>query len=327
MNKVDNCFSTYTEFKTSCISQPCMGIRFLNKWITWAAPDALVQNSDFSHLCGKRVGIDILGFLYKANQDSEQPCMAIARQIAFWKSFGAEPVFVFDGKTPAEKQGTRSARKRQKDRLPTEQQNHVTADDRNSVKRVLYATGCLFLNAEEEADSVLAYIARKGEIAAVVSGDLDFLPRGVPTLIAPGDQSWSVICLEKILQQAMLTYDSFVKMCVLLGSDYSMSIPTISYQSAYWSFRFTNKTLDEILKKEGIRDPTSWWRAEQILRGDTDTWESILSEKQREKWTLGAAPVEYDALKEMFEDGLATLSEEERKLLIQPMRQPLTHPR
>jgi 5'-3' exonuclease len=298
-----------------------MGIRSLNKWITWAAHDALVPTTDFSHLAGKRVCIDILGFLYKANQDSEKPCVAIARQIAFWKSFGAEPVFVFDGKTPTEKQGTRSARKRQKDRLPTEQQNHVTADDRNSVKRVLYATGCLFLNAEEEADSVLAYLARKGEIAAVVSGDLDFLPRGVPTLIVPGsEQSWSTIHLEKILKQSMLTYDAFVKMCVLLGSDYSMSIPTISYQSAYWSFRFTEKTLDEVLKKEGIRDLTSWWRAEQILRGETDTWEAILSDKQREKWTQGAAPVEHDALKEMFGDGLSALSVQEHELLLaQPM--------
>lgn len=303
-----------------------MGIRSLNKWITWAAPDALQQTSDFSHLRGKRVGIDVLGFLYKANQESEHPCVAIARQIALWKSFGAEPVFVFDGKTPAEKQGTRSARKRQKDRLPAEQQNHVTADDRNSVKRVLYATGCLFLNAEEEADSVLAYLARKGEIAAVVSGDLDFLPRGVPTLIVPEQSGccWTVLSLDRVLQQSALSYDSFVKMCVLLGSDYSMRIPTISYQSAYWSFRFSNKSLLDILKKEGIRDTSSWERAEQILRGVDDTWEGILSEKQREKWLQGPAPIESDALCEMFTDTLGDLTVQERELLNQPW-QPLTH--
>jgi 5'-3' exonuclease len=304
----------------NCIYEPqTMGIRSLHKWIAWVCGDALLkQTPDFKYLAGKRVGIDILGFLYKANQDSESSCLAIARQILFWRSLGAEPVFVFDGKTPAEKQITRIARKKQKERLPVELQNHVTADDRNLVKRVLYATGCLFLNAEEEADSVLAYLARKGDIAAVISGDLDFLPRGVPTLIVPKfgkDGSWTILALDQILELSKLSYTDFVRMCVLLGCDYSTSIPTISYQSAYWAFRFGNKSLEEILKKEGIRDISTWERAERILTGVDDTLERVLSEKQREKWIAGASAVEKDALREMYGTCLSGLTDQEKELL------------
>jgi flap endonuclease-1 len=222
----------------------------------------------------------------------------LASLIRALRAWGIEPIFVFDGKSPREKDGTRSARRRQKAHIAEEDRIYISTEDRNEVKQLFYALGVLALNAEMEADSLLAFLARRGDIAAVISSDMDFLPRGVPLLLIPNTltdlTTWRAAALSQLLAAAKLTYDEFVSMCVLMGCDYAPTIPTISYQLAYWRIR-EGRTMLEILAGEGVRTATAWETAVSLLRGEKDRWDTVLSAKQREKWAAGAPPAEPNA--------------------------------
>jgi 5'-3' exonuclease len=58
---------------------------------------------DWSAYKGKKIGIDILGFLYRAKSRRQSTILYIARMIAAFRRCGLEPVPVFDGKSPTEK--------------------------------------------------------------------------------------------------------------------------------------------------------------------------------------------------------------------------------
>ena len=270
-----------------------MGIPHLYKWIQWVSKS---QTVCWEQWRGKKVGVDALSFLYRVRNQTER-ILYVHTLIQQWRAVGVEPIFVFDGRIPREKMGLA---RRRKD--TTQEPVYVSTNDRDNVKQLLYTMGVLAVNAAAEADQVLAYAAREGWIAAVVSADLDFLPRGVGHLILPTDTSiteWKHIALPKLLVDADMSYQSFVDLCVLLGSDYCPSIPTLSYQSIYWALR-QGKTLMEILEHEGIRTYSLWLKAVAIFRGEEDCWESMLAEKQREKWAIGPPPAEPSAYAELM---------------------------
>lgn len=289
-----------------------MGIRNLNKWVSTTTPAACtaVSWSDYS---GRRIGVDILSFLYRFKHIHETDAVAatvavaatetataitvIAEMIRVWRAANIEPIFVFDGKTPAEKRLTSMRRRETKRR---EGVQGVSSGERNEVKQFLYMCGIMSLNAEHEADTVLAHLARTGEIAAVVSSDMDFLARGVGHLICPdanNGSQWTDIHLERILSDADMTYTQFVGMCVLMGCDYAPAIP-ITPLVAYWTVR-RGQTLTECLMRMGIRTTTAWEKAYRVLKGDDDCWETMLSERQREKWYAGPPPPEPMALDQL----------------------------
>jgi hypothetical protein len=270
---------------------------------------------------GKRIGVDALGFLYKANEDHISDCLAVAELIAFWRSHDIEPVFVFDGCVPVEKRRTCTRRRQCKEWLPESQQVYVTSEDRNRVKQLLYACGVLFVNALEEADTVLAFLLKRGEIAAVVSQDLDFLARGCEHLLVPSGSDpseWKHLCLSKILVDSQLSLDQFRTLCVLLGCDYCPSLPL---PHSLLTSRVRQESLEGILKREGIRNPTLWIRASDILRGDHVAWDSMLAEKQREKWTSLCVP-EPEVLTNLFETVLSSIKMEDRMYLARVQSRP-----
>jgi 5'-3' exonuclease len=286
-----------------------MGIRTFYKWLQWAAPKALHEGPiDWSTFRGQRIAVDSLGFLYRAKQTKTSVFLCLVDLLCAWRRHGVDAVFVFDGKSPQEKNVTTAARKRHRDRLPDDEQAHVhvSSADCNIIKRFLYASGFLCLNAEGEADSVLAFLARSGAVTAILSSDYDLLPRGCPRLLMPPmnptEEAWKDIRLCGVLEEARITYTQFLHICVLLGSDYSPTVPSLSYQSAHWAVRYTpDAAWLDILKKEGIRNPSMWVTAETILSGCSDTWASLLSPRQREKWEQGSTGVEVEALTEIWE--------------------------
>ena len=269
-----------------------MGIRSLHKWLSWVC--STPPTVDWSTLSGSVVGIDALGFLYKAKQDGQTPQAAIADLIVLLKSHQIQPFFVFDGKSPADKQTTRTARKRQKDLLNETDREAacIQTHERNEVKQLLYASSCLSVNATQEADFVLAYMARQGWISAILSMDMDFLARGCETLLVPYKNTWQEYRLSAILAESKMSFSQFQTLCLLLGTDYNPSIPTLSYQRIHWSIANGGLDLETILKREGIRDNRLWLRARRILLGEEDTWASVLSEQQRIKCAAGIPPAE-----------------------------------
>ena len=297
-----------------------MGIRGLTGWIRWAAPPA-IKTPNWASFSEKRVGIDILGFLYKAKANKTHPITYIAHLIAKCREYNIIPVPVFDGKPPDEKRETIRQRNEvrlkndmKRQQLTTDMENatmtaeqrdtltkeigaltvssiYVTTDERDEVKRLLYAAGVIFLNANGEADNVLAYLMRRGELDAVMSNDMDLLARGVHTLLVPermgvpGDTSgWIAYELNNILEYAGLTYLQFLEMCVLMGSDYTNKAKSLPFKTSYFTIKYKGN-LHRALESIHIKDYLPYDRAIDMLNGRNETVEELMSDKQWVKWS------------------------------------------
>ncbi len=303
-----------------------MGVKSLHKWIDFVSRRK--ELIDWTPYKKTRVGIDILGFLYEAKQKNIHPCRAIAEQIIFWREKDIEPIFVFDGRCPKEKTRTRMIRKIQKSQSTlTNDQKYVYMEDRIDVKKFLYTCGCLCVNAEGEADDLLTFLTKHRYISAAISYDLDLLARGCPCILTPYNNKWYIFNLNDILTDAQITYDKFAMMCVLLGCDYCSSLPTISYQRAYWIVRNEDLSLSDILKREGIRNTNTWENALKLLRGDENTLDTLLPEKQRMKWLRGPPPTEPDSIIEYKLSFLKDMSSESLRILLNNASKAIDNPR
>jgi flap endonuclease-1 len=303
-----------------------MGIRGLQQWIRWVAPTS-IQSPEWTSLSHTCIGIDILGFLYRAKSRGMYPIVYVAHLIAMCRRLEIEPIIIFDGKPPSEKQSTleqRTALRAESNIKKTAilqtsnpdvsmvkelqklelNSTYFTSEERDQVKQFLYSCGVLSLNASGEADNTLAYFSRKGWISAVISSDFDLLPRGVELLIVPTsdglpneNSGWKQYTLSNILQLSDMSYNQFVEMCVLMGSDYTSNMRSIPYKSAYWTVKRPG-SMEYTLARYNIRDFAPYNRAKQILMGSTDTESSLMNEKQWEKWQAGSPQIELDVLLE-----------------------------
>jgi hypothetical protein len=173
----------------------------------------------------------------------------------------------------------------------------VSGGDKDALKQFLYAAGVLFVTASGEADDLLAYLARSGDIQAVVSTDTDMLPRGVPFLINPETPDCTVITeirLTDVLSGLGLTYPQFVDACMLMGSDYSgrgwrsvepAAAVALARRGVDWSAVDVSGSVCSAME-----------RGVDMLMGSGVRWTDLLSEKQMAKWTGGAPPCEPENL-------------------------------
>jgi flap endonuclease-1 len=236
--------------------------------------------------------------------------------IAAFRRCGLEPVPVFDGKSPTEKRSlleeraslrTSAARRcallendlqqvpmsdsqralvaQEVERLVSST-TYFTGEERELIKQIFYVCGVKPLNASGEADNALAYMAKQGLVAAVVSNDMDLLVRGVEQLwvpesyALPGDLTgWACYSCSEVCKQAALSYTQLVTMCVLMGCDYTHGLLRRQYRAAYaLAKRFG--TLEEVLCDQGVVDATPYTNAAALFRGELDTPETLMNERQ-----------------------------------------------
>ena len=299
-----------------------MGIRGLGGFIKWKIPAAR-KTIQWTRHSGETWAIDCSCLLYKANGAGLSALTVIASLIVRMRRANIVPVFIFDGKTTdaksevvEQRRAVRAETHKQLAELRTELATGeltvlqaadaekrcadlqkkapvVTSSEKDTLKKFLYAAGVLFVTASGEADDVLAYLCREGIAQGVVSTDMDMLARGVPLLIVPETTDASVlteISLTEVLSGLSLNYKQFVEACMLMGSDYSgkkwRSIePRHAVEMARRGIEWT--TMDS---------SGSILTGIDILTGLYASWESILSPKQREKWTAGSPPKEPENL-------------------------------
>ena len=314
-----------------------MGVRGLPGFLAWASP-TLRTSPSWEDLKGKTIGIDVLGLLYKAKGMKQSIFAYLARLVIACKRHNIRPVVIFDGKPPEEKKGTLQSRKKQREdahtihhiqsdtvvkswadvrALRNTNSTYLTAEDRDQAKQLLYACGVLSLNASGEADSVLAHFSKRGQFAAVISNDFDLLARGVTTLLVPefcalpGDTTgWAHYHLPTILKTIELTYDQFLDMCVLMGCDYTSGQTQLPYKTAYWAVRYKGGSLEE-LAAHYQSEVAPYQKARGLLSGLYDTQESLMGEKQWEKWVSGTPVLERDTLDLLRATRLKALTSDE----------------
>lgn len=270
-----------------------MGIRGLNPLI-----QRFKRSYSFKSTPGGTIAIDASCLMFKARGEGLNILSVFASLIVRIRQVDSVPVVVFDGSTPTVKSREVDKRRevRQKikaekavvetalasedlqesDRIRLEHKNSalqrkaptVSRDDRDTLKQLLHAAGVRFVTAHEEADDLLAWGYRTGLFTAVLSSDMDMLPRGVGLLLVPETADASVISslhLEDVITGLKEpSYDSFVRRCVRMGTDFTGSIAEIT----------------------------------ERLKGDGITLESLLSAGQLTKWNSPVGAVEPEQLAE-----------------------------
>lgn len=327
-----------------------MGIRGLTGWIKWAATNT-IQEPTWNEWKGKTIGVDILGFLYNAKARNQCPLLYIGTLIASCKVYGIRIVPIFDGKPPDEKKNALLQRSKvrqesdvrrlhltaelakipmtdgQRSVIETEVKKlekrtpYLTSEERDQAKQLFYACGIVSFNATGEADGVLAYFAKRGVFDAVMSNDLDLLARGVETLLVPEHASlpgsssgFKQYTLSKILQTVGFSYTQFVEMCVLMGCDYTAGERSLPYKSAFWAIKYRG-SIERTLETFEVANIAVYKKSIEILRGELETKETLMGEKQWEKWSAEPPNSEPETLVSLRKTVLEPLSEEEFRLL------------
>ena len=209
-----------------------MGISELNGLLRDRCPNVFVRRrlSDFT---GRRIAIDANGWYYKimaiankkvvdttdvAMTDPDRDAIvkssleAAFESICTFLSYGITPVFVFDGKHPANKSKTQQDRRQKKEDLLTKiremreefarmdilardgrrvedlrkllrQCNHVASSEFEGFRHLLKAVGIPCLQATGEAEQLCSYLCIEGKVSAVFSADTDNLAYGCPLII------------------------------------------------------------------------------------------------------------------------------------------------
>jgi len=328
-----------------------MGIPGLAGWIHGLLSQTSPLSIDWSIYKGKKIGIDILGFLYRAKSRRCSTLLYVARLVAAFRACGIHPVPLFDGKPPEEKNSLLEERAKQRTdatvqcnkleldlrssdlteshraslllnlQALTGATTYFTGEERELVKQLFYICGITPFNASGEADNALAYLSKRGDLAAVISHDMDLLPRGVETLLVPdayalpGDAAgWTSYSLSDVCAAASLSYAQFVDLCVLMGCDYTHGLTRTPPRIAH-SLMLRHGRLRDVLLYKGIRKTAPYERAVLLLTGNHDTPATLMNERQWEKWRAlpspGSAEPEWETLDSLRGTLLRSLSDAE----------------
>jgi flap endonuclease-1 len=272
-----------------------MGIPRLMKLIQAHAPSAITtkQIKDYR---GKRLAIDIMLMLYKSSiairnngydltrSDGEvtSHIHSIFYNTRAMLKNGIIPTYVFDGKSPLIKRETLKQRKNRKDKAVNELKRiskeetpdkekqikqfkrtfEVTSSMIYNTKKLLSYLGIPYIQSPGEADSQSSALAmdKNTLIYGVVSEDMDHLPFGSPFLLRNFSHKKDImeISLKEILRNFNLTHDEFIDLCILVGTEYCITIKGLGHETAYSEYKkFKNipkliKHL-QIINKEQIK--------------------------------------------------------------------------
>lgn len=184
---------------------------------------------------------------------------------------GIRPVYVFDGKPPQLKStelSKRSERRAEAEKQLTEAQEtgnvenmekfskrlvKVTARHNDECKRLLQLMGVPYVEAPCEAEASCAALVKSGKVYAVATEDMDALTFGTAILLRHLTASEAKklpiqeFHLSKALQEAGLSHEQFVDLCILLGSDYCETIRGVGPKRAIELIR-QHGSIEEILQ-------------------------------------------------------------------------------
>ena len=203
-----------------------MGIRFLNGFLKTNCSPAAIHLVNFGALTGKKIAIDISIYLYKFSAENRL-IENIHRMLTIFTHYKIIPVFIFDGKPPAEKKfilqqrrQCKTAAEREYNQLKRQLDGMVisrpfstscaseTADTNQiiqqmeklknqfiyinretitNVKDLLRAYGATYYDSPEEADTLCAMLVHKHKTWACLSDDMDMFAYGTTNVLRDFD--------------------------------------------------------------------------------------------------------------------------------------------
>jgi hypothetical protein len=242
-----------------------MGIRHLNRFFKDNASDA-IKFISIAELSDKKVAIDISIYIYKYASDGNL-IENIYLMLAVFRYYNVIPIFIFDGKPPAEKKELLI--KRREDRKEAEDEYnklknvlitnknmdeiekqelisnmdmlkrkfvHISKIDIENVKKLIRAYGATYYDAPGEADELCALLAIKGKVWACLSEDMDMFVYGCPRVLrylSLLNHTVVLYDMKNILENLSMSQSELREICILSGTDYNSlhddtkNIPTL----------------------------------------------------------------------------------------------------
>ena len=125
---------------------------------------------------------------------------------------------------------------------------NITSEMVNNLQELFRSLGVTYYIADGEADVLCTELMKRNIVDACISEDSDILANGGKCLIKKFHLMNDFIMeytLENILNAMDMSYEQFLDLCILCGSDYNTKIPGLGVISAY-------KNLKEHGNIEGI---------------------------------------------------------------------------
>lgn len=232
-----------------------MGIRHLNRFLREQCKDE-IHVTPLSELSGKKIAIDISIYMYKFASDGVL-LENMYLMLGMFRYYNIIPVFIFDGKPPAEKMELLQKRREDKmdarnnyDKLSeslklnpdmdtSERQEiantmdmlkrtfiYISKQQIQNVKELIRAYGATYYDAPGEADELCALLVVKKKVWACMSEDMDMFVYGCPRIIkylSLLNHTVVLYDLVEILNKLGITQPQLREICVLSGTDYNMS--------------------------------------------------------------------------------------------------------
>jgi len=232
-----------------------MGIRNLNRFLREQCGDE-IRVTHLSELSGKKIAIDISIYMYKFVSEGVL-LENLYLMLGMFRYYNIIPVFVFDGKPPAEKMELLQKRREDKmeardeyDKLnaslslnpdmdTSEKQEiantmdmlkrtfvHISKHQTQQVKELIRAYGATYYDAPGEADELCALLVVKKKVWACMSEDMDMFVYGCPRIIkylSLLNHTVVLYDLAEILNKLGITQIQLREICILSGTDYNMS--------------------------------------------------------------------------------------------------------
>jgi len=231
-----------------------MGIRYLNKFLRESCTES-IRTISMADLAGKRIAIDISIYLYK--YEAEDTLLEnIYLMLAIFQRYNVIPIFIFDGKPPAEKKELLKKRKEDKQQAEEEynclkqklalndtddediqdiintmdqlkkQFIYINREKIENVKELIRAWGCTYYDAPGEADELCAMLVMKKKVWACLSEDMDLFVYGCNRVL----RYFSLIThnvilyhMKGILNELDMSQKNFKEVCIISGTDYNIN--------------------------------------------------------------------------------------------------------
>ena len=134
---------------------------------------------------------------------------------------------------------------------------YMGAKEMELVKELLNILGIPFIQSPDEAESMCAYLCKKGYGSAVISCDTDCFAHGCPITVLTYEPSTGTIMsikLKDLLESMEMTYEQFVDFSILIGCDYNKKSRIKGIGPAKASELLKEyKSIEEILKQEKMK--------------------------------------------------------------------------
>ena len=251
-----------------------MGIKHLNRFLKENASNSM-KLINVSELSGKKIAVDISIYMYRYASDNNL-IENIYLMLAVFRYYNIIPIFIFDGKPPAEKKELLIKRREDKNAAEKEFNNlkqilnnnlnmdetekqdiissmdnlkkkfiNISKTDIENVKLLITAYGATYYDAQGEADEVCAMLTIKGKVWACLSEDMDMFVYGCPRVIrylSLLKHTAVLYDMKGILENLGITQKELREICILSGTDYNnLNDETLNSPTLYTTLKYFKK--------------------------------------------------------------------------------------